>query len=327
MDFVAGCIGGCAGVLVGHPFDTVKVRLQTQDPRNPVYRGTFHCLRSIIAKDSVSGLFRGMSSPMVGVSVVNAIVFGVYGCTSRQFSDQDSLKTHFVAGMVAGSVQSFVTSPLELVKTRLQVQADTTPTAITQRATYAGPADCVRRIVLREGGLRALTRGLGSTLLRDGPALGAYFASYEFFTNSSMFRSDDEQNLSTSALLMAGGLAGVVSWVVSYPVDVIKSRIQSSATAKGLTQTARSMYAQEGGRSFFRGLNSALIRAYPTNAAIFFTVSFVQDLHAKYVSGKAALVKAEERIVETVQQQMHFHLHYHQLGERMHLPTISNHYH
>ena len=94
---------GCAGVLVGHPFDTVKVRLQTQDPRNPVYKGTFHCLRSIIKTDSVSGLFRGMSSPMVGVSAVNAIVFGVYGCTSRQFSDPDSLKTHFFAGVVAGN--------------------------------------------------------------------------------------------------------------------------------------------------------------------------------------------------------------------------------
>ena len=229
----------------------------------------------------------------------------------------------------AGSVQSAVTGPLELVKTRLQLQADAPATAAGTRTAYAGPVDCVRKIVMNEGGIRALTRGLGTTLLRDGPAFGAYFASYELFTNSSMFSSGDENsgNLNTSALLMAGGMAGVVSWIISYPMDVVKSRIQCSAGSKGLLHTARAMYSQEGSRGFFRGLNTALIRAYPSNAAIFFTVNLVHHLHAKYVNGKTALIKAEERFVESVQQQMHFHWHYHHLGERMLLHTISNHHH
>lgn len=67
---------GCAGLLVGHPFDTVKVCLQTQDFRNPLYRGTFDCLKKIIQKDSVGGLYRGISSPLASISVLNAIVFG-----------------------------------------------------------------------------------------------------------------------------------------------------------------------------------------------------------------------------------------------------------
>jgi solute carrier family 25 (mitochondrial carnitine/acylcarnitine transporter), member 20/29 len=56
---------GVGGVLVGHPFDTVKVHLQTQSFTNPVYKGTFHCLKTIIAKDSFRGLYRGVTSPMV----------------------------------------------------------------------------------------------------------------------------------------------------------------------------------------------------------------------------------------------------------------------
>lgn len=53
-------------MIVGHPFDTVKVNLQTQDPKNLKYKGTFDCFKSIIAKESVRGLYKGMASPMAG---------------------------------------------------------------------------------------------------------------------------------------------------------------------------------------------------------------------------------------------------------------------
>nr|XP_058912364.1 uncharacterized protein LOC131752222 [Kogia breviceps] len=67
LDFLAGCAGGVAGVLVGHPFDTVKmsvsltperalVRLQVQSMEKPQYRGTLHCFQAIIKQESVSGL-------------------------------------------------------------------------------------------------------------------------------------------------------------------------------------------------------------------------------------------------------------------------------
>lgn len=46
-------IAGCAGIMVGYPLDTVKVHMQTQDCRNPKYRGTWDCLRTILAKESV----------------------------------------------------------------------------------------------------------------------------------------------------------------------------------------------------------------------------------------------------------------------------------
>lgn len=54
LDFLAGCAGGVAGVLVGHPFDTVKVRLQVQNVEKPQYRGTLHCFQTIIKQESVS---------------------------------------------------------------------------------------------------------------------------------------------------------------------------------------------------------------------------------------------------------------------------------
>ena len=54
----AGDVSGCAGIVVGYPFDTVKVHIQTQDYRNPKYRGTWHCFRTLLAQESVSFMRR-----------------------------------------------------------------------------------------------------------------------------------------------------------------------------------------------------------------------------------------------------------------------------
>ncbi|KAM7289091.1 mitochondrial basic amino acids transporter [Ixodes scapularis] len=263
LDFVAGCLGGCAGVIVGHPFDTIKVRLQTQDGSSPKYRGSIDCFKSIIRTEKVQGLFRGMTSPMAGVAVVNAIVFGVYGNAQKQLGD--SAWAHGACGLLAGSVQSLVSSPVELAKTRLQVQGQGSSRA------YSGPLDCLRQL-LRAEGCRGVFRGLGSTVLRDAPAFGVYFASYEQLVRRGTG--------GPVHLMAAGGLAGVLSWMVSYPCDVVKSRLQVDGMTgprrySGFWDCAVKSYRNEGAGVFTRGLNSTLLRAFPTNAAIFTVVTWV----------------------------------------------------
>ncbi|XP_055684510.1 mitochondrial basic amino acids transporter [Lutzomyia longipalpis] len=265
LDFVAGCLGGCAGVLVGHPFDTVKVNLQTQDYRNPQYRGTFHCLRTIVARDSVRGLYRGMASPMAGVAFVNAIVFGVYGNVQRRTENPNSLISHFMAGSAAGLAQSIVCSPMELIKTRLQLQTEASPGG---RVKFKGPLDCLLHIWRHEG-LRGVYRGLGITAARDLPGFSSYFVSYELMTRKT-------PNPSAFHTLMAGGLAGTFSWICTFPLDVVKSRIQADEKLyKGIADCVVKSYRAEGISFLTRGLASTLIRAFPMNAACFLVVSSI----------------------------------------------------
>ncbi|XP_012254046.2 mitochondrial basic amino acids transporter [Athalia rosae] len=264
LDFAAGCLGGCAGVMVGYPLDTIKVHLQTQDYRNPKYTGTWHCFRTILARDSMAGLYRGMSSPMVGVAFVNAIIFGVYGNTQRNFSEPDALYSHLLAGATAGIAQSPVCSPMELAKTRLQLQS------ASSAAKYSGPMECLRYIHRKEG-YRGTFKGLGMTFLREAPGFGIYFLTYEALT-----RSNSPTPISTFQMLMAGGLAGTASWIISYPMDVIKSRLQAEVTGKysGAMDCLRQSISAEGYACLFRGLNSTIIRAFPTNAATFAVVTW-----------------------------------------------------
>lgn len=268
LDFAAGCLGGCAGVVVGYPFDTVKVHLQTQDHRNPLYKGTLDCFRKIIAKESVRGLYRGMSSPMAGVAAVNAIVFGVYGNIQRNTSDPDSLYSHFLAGTAAGLAQSFICSPMELVKTRLQLQ-DNLPKGAVK---FSGPMQCTRSIWRKEG-FRGVFRGLGITAARDMPGFSSYFVSYELMVRSVA-------NPSPFTILMAGGLAGTISWLLTFPIDVVKSRLQADGMSgkpqyHGIVDCLRKSHAEEGLSFLSRGLASTLLRAFPMNAVCFLVVSYV----------------------------------------------------
>uniref|UniRef100_A0A183C8D1 SLC25A29 n=1 Tax=Globodera pallida TaxID=36090 RepID=A0A183C8D1_GLOPA len=113
VDFFAGCLGGVAGVLAGHPLDTVKVRLQTQNAHFPIYRNTFHCLTCIVRTEGPSALYRGMSSPLASLTMINAVIFSVHGHISKQFEDPNALHVQFVAGAVAGATQGFISSPMD----------------------------------------------------------------------------------------------------------------------------------------------------------------------------------------------------------------------
>lgn len=288
LDFFAGCLGGCAGIIVGYPLDTVKVHMQTQDYRKPQYRGTWHCFRTLLAKESVKGLYRGMSSPMAGVAAINAIVFGVYGHTQRHLTESDRLSSYFLAGAFAGIAQTPVCSPIELAKTRLQLQSGNNP-------RFSGPLECLRHIYKQEG-IRGVFKGLNITLLREAPSYGVYFATYEALT-----RNNSNEPYSTPRMLLAGGLAGTASWVISYPVDVVKSRIQAECNNHylGAWDCLKKSIQTEGYSCLYKGLNSTIIRAFPTNAATFAVVTWTFRLLGE-PTAESKTVQSQESTLTTI---------------------------
>lgn len=92
-----------------------------------------------------------MSSPLLSLSAINAIVFGVHGGTCRQMEDPDSITSHFVGGCAAGMAQSVIAAPTERIKLLLQIQDDKAHTK------FNGPIDATKQL-LRTHGLKSLTR-------------------------------------------------------------------------------------------------------------------------------------------------------------------------
>ena len=170
----------------------------------------------------------------------------------------------FLAGAGSGAVNSLISCPTELAKIQLQNQRD---------AALRGPIDCLGRIY-RTRGIAGWYRGMGATVLRETPSYGVYFATFEY-----LLQQQQHAQVSSLGLMMAGGIGGVLGWISTYPIDVAKTRIQSTgnsstpSTIACLTRAVR----EEGPAVLVRGLGATLIRAFPTNAAIFLAYKWTMD--------------------------------------------------
>ncbi|KAG7395717.1 hypothetical protein PHYBOEH_003322 [Phytophthora boehmeriae] len=258
-DLNAGTIGGVAGIVAGHPLDTVKVQLQTsRDAGN----GLLRTIRRVVGSDGAAGLYRGLLSPILSNAPINAVVFGVQGQVVRMLQRDAPLSSsqHFVAGASAGLVQVVFAAPSEHVKIQLQTGA----MGAEHSSLAAG------RTILRRHGLRLLFRGWQMCLLRDVPAFGAYFCGYEA-TKRALTGGDSEKE-TDMRLMMAGGFAGMLSWMVSMPQDVVKSCVQSQSLdgkQLSITEIARTRMATEGPGFFFKGFSATMLRAFPVSAVTF----------------------------------------------------------
>jgi len=259
LEFVGGCMGGAAGVLAGYPLDTVKVRIQTSPPGT--YTGTFSCLADCVRQEGVRGLYRGMTSPLLGVAGINAVTFGVNAQVLKRLPQPESISSITIAGASAGLIQTSIVSPMELVKTQMQVCGQTDIPGTVAHIT-------------RNAGFGGLFKGLGITATREVPAFAVYFSSYEVIV-----RKFGE---STPAVLFGGGMAGVLSWVFTYPQDVIKSRLQAdnfggSQKYRGPLHCLQLSLKEEGHGFLLRGIGSTVIRAFPMNAVTFGVFTFIMN--------------------------------------------------
>lgn len=219
------------------------------------------CAKSLLKGGTIATAYRGVGAPLGGIAGVNAIVFGAYGNTRRSLPNPDALSTHATAGAMAGFLQSFICAPIELVKTRQQLSK---PGDGMPSGAWAGA-----RHVIKSGGIKALFRGLGVTVLRDAPAFAIYFSSYEALT-----RGDN----SVWRVFTAGGIAGTLSWVLLYPIDVVKSRLQGDAVGKysGAWDCLVRSVRSEGWSCLRRGLGAVTLRAFISNGACFTAVAWTE---------------------------------------------------
>ncbi|KAF0852870.1 mitochondrial solute carrier family 25 (mitochondrial carnitine/acylcarnitine transporter) member 20/29 [Andalucia godoyi] len=263
-DFIAGTVAGSAQVISGHPFDTIKVRMQTSAAGST---SAMRIVRDVIGKEGVRSFFRGMGPPLAGVGAVNAVLFVAYG-KARDWMEPDrdvdlSISETMVAGAFAGFVNCSVICPIELVKSRLQVAG----------TKFAGPLQC-GKLILRNEGVKGLFRGMSATIYREVPAYAGYFGAYEVAKRTLI---GDKESNSPLELFISGGFGGVGCWLFSYPQDVIKTVLQVSDKPYkktffdgGFWSCAREIAVQEGWKGFFKGFSPTMIRAFWANAATFF---------------------------------------------------------
>ena len=263
---ISGTAGGMASILAVHPLDTVRTRLQAAPAG--AYRGAWHCARVTVRREGPLALYKGLAWPLAAQGLYKAIMFGVYGAASRALRGGDParpLAAHevFAAGDVAGGANALVLAPVELVRNRFQVAARrTTLRAVLREAAAAG----------------GVYRGLGATLLRDVPGVGAYYAAFEAMRRRAVaLRGSPKLELAELAVAGAGG--GVAFWTVALPLDFAKTRLQVGAEAgsASVAGVLRDAVRAGGLRRVYVGYASALARGVPGAAVVFSVYGAVHE--------------------------------------------------
>lgn len=276
-DLFAGATGGIAQVLLGQPFDIVKVRLQT----TTAYPSALSAAKSILKEEGAAAFYKGTLTPLLGIGACVSIQFGAFHSARRWLEQRNVSKggasglgygQYYAAGAFAGVANSVISGPIEHVRIRLQTQ----PHGAAR--LYSGPVDCVKRLLAADGGgglFRGLYRGEAVTVMREAQAYGVWFLTFEWLMNADARRNGVERkDVPAWKIALYGGLAGETLWLSSYPFDVVKSKMQTDGF--GANQRYRSMrdcFAQtwraEGMRGFWKGLGPTLLRAMPVSAGTF----------------------------------------------------------
>lgn len=290
---LAGTGAGIAGCLVGHPFDTLKVRLQTQPVHNPVYRGLADCFIKTMKWEGVGGLYKGVGSPIVGQMFFRAVLFTSYYQFAALIAGPERAGkrlTHpeyYLIGGMTGFVAAFAESPIDLFKTKMQIQIIRSKSGGTvqyRNVFHAG------YVIVRTHGVRGAYQGLSATCLRNTPACAVYFGFYELLKDTLIPPGVPVDSVPAWAVFVSAGTAGFLYWFLTYPTDVIKSSMQSDESDKsqrkfrGIVDCAKKLYLTEGGwKRFFRGFSPCLLRAVPANATMWFVVERIRKVLDRYM--------------------------------------------
>jgi len=130
---------------------------------------------------------------------------------------------------------------------------------------------------------KGLYRGSGVTILREAQAYGVWFLAFEYLMKRTT-KHTKREDIPSWKIAAYGGLAGEALWLSSYPLDVVKSKLQTDGLAKdsqqfkGMVDCAKKIWAVDGMLGFWRGIVPTLLRALPVSAGTFFVVETTMRL-------------------------------------------------
>ncbi|KAF5390014.1 hypothetical protein D9757_003808 [Collybiopsis confluens] len=309
-DITFGSIAGIVSKVFEHPFDLTKVRLQAQVLDSSArFSGPIDCLSKTWKNEGVAGLYRGLPAPIVGAMVENASLFLSY----REFQhvirrvthqpDSQKLPLHqlAIAAAGAGAITSFLLTPIELVKCKMQVQMLVSPlTTSSIPQALPGPI-AVLTSALRDSGFRGLWLGHTGTLIRETGGTAAWFATKEYVASLLLARRAKITHLSANThedptvLLpwesaLSGACAGAAFNLALFPADTVKSAMQTAqelrpqldvgvGAGSGVVSqkyfppsflgTFAEMYKAQGIRGLYAGCGITVARSIPSSAIIF----------------------------------------------------------
>lgn len=305
-DVAYGSIAGMVAKVFEHPFDLAKVRLQSQfmllpSPRGPAgtihFRGPWHCLSHTYIHEGLRGLYRGLPAPVLGSMAENASLFLSYtqiqqlliSLKAGAITEADlGMRELCMSAAGAGAITSFVLTPIELIKCKMQVQM-LSPTYAASRIKPPGPIQ-VLLATFRQTGLRGMWLGHTGTFIRETGGTVVWFGTKEGVgrwlvgrrqRSGHFLTTEDNKSLRTWESAFSGACAGAAFNLAFFPADTVKSAMQTvdelrpsspaspASSSPSFLQTTRNIIASSGLRGLYAGCGITIARSVVSSGMIF----------------------------------------------------------
>ncbi|KAF0878792.1 SCMC2 protein, partial [Crocuta crocuta] len=258
---VAGGGAGAVSRTCTAPLDRLKVLMQVHASRsnNMCIVGGF---TQMIREGGARSLWRGNGINVLKIAPESAIKFMAYEQIKRLVgSDQETLRIHerLVAGSLAGAIAQSSIYPMEVLKTRM---------ALRKTGQYSGMLDCARKILAREG-VAAFYKGYVPNMLGIIPYAGIDLAVYETLKNAWLQRyAVNSADPGVFVLLACGTMSSTCGQLASYPLALVRTRMQAQASIEGAPEVTmsslfRHILRTEGAFGLYRGLAPNFMKVIP----------------------------------------------------------------
>ncbi|XP_044766769.1 calcium-binding mitochondrial carrier protein SCaMC-2 isoform X2 [Coccinella septempunctata] len=256
----AGGIAGAVSRTCTAPLDRLKVFLQVQ----PTKQKIFDCFKGMLKEGGIKGLWRGNGINVLKIAPETAIKFASYEQVKRLIKGDSKenlgIYERFIAGALAGGISQTAIYPMEVLKTRL---------ALRKTGQYKSIADAAFKIYTNEGP-KSFYRGYIPNILGIIPYAGIDLAVYETLKKNYLSTHASDEQPSFYLLLACGSASSTLGQMCSYPLALIRTRLQATTvhtsmdgSAVNMTGLFRRIVKTEGVTGLYRGITPNFIKVMP----------------------------------------------------------------
>lgn len=288
--------GGAAGTVascITNPLEVIKMQLQSSSAAvgelSTAGGSPAVIAKKIFEKDGILGFWKGMKPTLVGIIPCRSIYFFSYEQTKRYLGSigmrEGGVPNALISGLAAGVSSNTLTNPIWMVKSRLQLLADST----AGQKAYTGYRHAVKSI-FKEEGVGGFYKGISASYW--GCLEGAtQFMIYEQIKTKLIAQQNirrEQQGLrptdklSELAYFLSAAVAKGTASIITYPHEVARTRAREQARNgvfkyKGMWQTLGVVAKEEGWKGLYSGMGVHLMKVVPNTAIMFLTYEVVNS--------------------------------------------------
>lgn len=294
FNLFSGGVAGTVASSITNPLEVIKTQLQSTSASSTAHGELamagghpIDIAKRIVAKEGIRGLWSGMRPTLVGIIPARSIYFYSYEQTKKAISKfnlpEGSVGNALISGFAAGIASNTLTNPIWMVKTRMQLLADST---VGQRA-YVGYTDVIQTI-FKEEGVAGFYKGISASYW--GCTEGCIqFVLYEQI-KTKLIRQQNEireeqglpatNELSKMSYFFSAAFSKGMAAMATYPHEVARTRLREQARGgvfkyKSMWQSLGLIAKEEGRQGLYAGMGVHLAKVVPNSAIMFLTYELV----------------------------------------------------